>query len=194
MTKRFSTSKAKMNRLTRLLLFILTILTLTLAKILLFHRFGITSQFVYSSGSNGDQSAWVKTNTLFRPFFMKFSYSFVVNMNADYFPPPKAVSKPRHRQKSDLVGLRECPYRLPADTWCDNPVQWPEIEYPDNYNYLINTPSKFERATQVLIFLFGFSDLFLKRLIEELHIIITKIFDILYLSSVKLLVFGCFEG
>ena len=167
MTKGFPTSKAKMNRLTRLLLFRLTIPTLTLAKIL-FLRFGITSQFLYSSGSNGDQSAWVKTNTLFRPFFKKFSYSFVANMDADYFSSPKAVSKPRYRQKSDLVGLRDCPYRLPADTWCDNPVQWPEIEYRDNYNYFINTPGKFERAIQVLIFLFGFSDLFLKRLTEEL--------------------------
>ena len=36
-------------------------------------------------------------------------------MNGDYFSLLKAGS----------------PYRLPADIWSDNPVQWPEIKYPD---------------------------------------------------------------
>ena len=96
-------------------------------------------------------------------------------MNSDYFSSLKVDSKPRYRQKLDLVGLKDCPYRLPADIWCNNPVQGPEIEYPDIYGYLINTPGKFERATQFLVSLFEFLGfLFLKRLIEELQIIVAK--------------------
>ena len=95
-------------------------------------------------------------------------------MNADYFPSLKADSKPRYRQKLDLVGLKDCPYRLPADIWYDNPVHGSEIEYPGIYDYLINTRGKSERST-VLVFLLNFLDfLFLKRLIEELQIVITK--------------------
>ena len=72
-------------------------------------------------------------------------------MNPDYFSSLTADSKARYRQKLDLVELTDCPYCLPADIWCDNPVHWPEIEYPDIYNYLINTPGKSERASQFLI-------------------------------------------
>ena len=68
-------------------------------------------------------------------------------MNADYFPSLNADSNPRYRQKLDLVGLNDYPYCHPADIWCVNPVQWPETEYPDIYDYLINTPDMFERAT-----------------------------------------------
>ena len=96
-------------------------------------------------------------------------------MHGDYLSSLKADSKPRYRQKLDLVGLKDCPYCLPADIWCDNPVQWPEIDYPDIYDYLINTPGKSERATQFLVSLFDFIGfLFLKRLVEELQIVVTK--------------------
>ena len=96
-------------------------------------------------------------------------------MNADYFSSLRADSKARYRQKLDLVELTDCPDCLPADIWCDNPAQWPEIEYPDIYDYLINTPGKSERATQFLISYFDFLGfLFLKRLIEELQIIAAK--------------------
>ena len=54
-------------------------------------------------------------------------------------------------------------------------MQWPEIEYPDIYDYLINTAGKSKRATLFLVPLFDFlSFLFLKRLIEELQIIGSK--------------------
>ena len=35
--------------------------------------------------------------------------------------------------------FQECPYTLTADTWKDNPTLWPELEYPEVYDYLINT-------------------------------------------------------
>ena len=58
-------------------------------------------------------------------------------MNADYFSALEAVSKPRYRQKLDIVGLKDCPCRLPGDIWCD------KIEYPDIYDYLTNTPGSY---------------------------------------------------
>ena len=42
-------------------------------------------------------------------------------MNADYFSTLKADSKPKQRQKLDIGGLKDCPYRLQADICCDNP-------------------------------------------------------------------------
>ena len=86
-------------------------------------------------------------------------------MNGDYFSLLKAGSKPRYRQKLDLVGLRYCPYRLPADIWSDNPVQWPEIKYPDIYDYVINIHGKSERATVFGLFIWVFR-LFIS---EEAH-------------------------
>ena len=65
--------------------------------------------------ANGYQNAGVKTNTFFRPFFKKLSYSYDVNMNADQLSSLKGDSSPRYRQKLDLVGLKDCSYRLPLD-------------------------------------------------------------------------------
>ena len=49
------------------------------------------------------------------------------------------------------------------------------MKYPDIYDYLINTHGKSERETQFAVFLFDLLDFsFLKSLIEELQIIITK--------------------
>ena len=42
-------------------------------------------------------------------------------MNADYFSTQKADSKSKYRQKLDIVGLKDCPYRIQADICCDNP-------------------------------------------------------------------------
>ena len=40
--------------------------------------------------------------------------------------------------KLSLSGLEECPYRLAADLWEDDPTQWPSLEYGDLYNYLVD--------------------------------------------------------
>ena len=63
-------------------------------------------------------------------------------MNVDYYSSLKTEAKSRYKQKLEIVGLQECPYRLPADIWAENPTKWPEIEYPEIYKYLINTPGK----------------------------------------------------
>ena len=96
-------------------------------------------------------------------------------MNANYSFSLIADSKPRRRQKLNLVGLKDCPFCLPADIWGNNPVQCPKIEYLDTYGCLINTFGKSEKTTKFIVFLFDILDfLLLKRLIEELQTIITK--------------------
>ena len=74
-------------------------------------------------------------------------------MNAHYFSTLNADSKQRYRQASDLVALKDCPYCLQADLWCNNSVQSHEIKYPNIYDYLINIPGKSEKATQFLVLL-----------------------------------------
>ena len=62
------------------------------------------------------------------------SYDYHYNLGND--------AKVRYEQKLALVGLDQCPYKLPSDVWVEDPTKWPELEYPDLYNYLVNTPGK----------------------------------------------------
>ena len=61
-------------------------------------------------------------------------------MSADYVSqlPPEALS--RYRSKLELSGLKDCPYRLPANVWKNNPTEWPLVEFGNIYIYLIETP------------------------------------------------------
>ena len=45
----------------------------------------------------------------------------------------------------ETVKLKECPHRLPANMQKDNPVLCPELEYPEIYDYLINTPGVYTK-------------------------------------------------
>ena len=37
------------------------------------------------------------------------------------------------------------PYQLNAEAWIDDPSLWPEVEFPQIYIYLIDTPGEFTR-------------------------------------------------
>ena len=37
------------------------------------------------------------------------------------------------------------PYQLNAEAWIDDPSLWPEVEFPQIYMYLIDTPGEFTR-------------------------------------------------
>ena len=65
-------------------------------------------------------------------------------MSYDYFDSLSDEAWRRYLEKlrKELVELGQCPYQLPADVWVDNPKLWPNIEYPDIYEYLINTPGE----------------------------------------------------
>ena len=53
----------------------------------------------------------------------------------------------RYLEKLNQLGLDKCPYEIPADLWINEPTSWPPLEYPEIYEYLINTPGVFTRET-----------------------------------------------
>ena len=63
-------------------------------------------------------------------------------MSYDYLDSLDTEARNRYLHKLRAIGLKDCPYRLPADAWMNDPTQWPDIECPDIYDYLINTPGK----------------------------------------------------
>lgn len=65
-----------------------------------------------------------------------------VIMAFDYYEGLDNCSKLRYDQKLKLIGLNECPYKLPAGAWKNDPTKWPLIEYGDIHNYLVETPGK----------------------------------------------------
>ena len=64
-------------------------------------------------------------------------------MSFEYSDVLLSEDKGRYFEKLKLAGLDDCPYKLPADRWINDPKQWPAIEYGDVYNYLIKSPGKF---------------------------------------------------
>ena len=66
-------------------------------------------------------------------------------MSYEYFDTLREKARSRYLKKIQTVKLHECPYRLPADTWMAHPSKWPELENPEVYDYLINTPGVFTK-------------------------------------------------
>lgn len=52
-------------------------------------------------------------------------------------------AKERYSKKLQLCGLNCCPYLLPADAWVNDPTQWPDIEWPEIFDFLIESPGIF---------------------------------------------------
>lgn len=53
--------------------------------------------------------------------------------------------KQRYKEKLDGVGLDVSPYDIAADAWIDDPSRWPDLEWPEVHDYLINSPGVFTR-------------------------------------------------
>ena len=69
-----------------------------------------------------------------------FCFFCVLIMSFQYYDLLLGVAKTRYDRKLSLIGLKECPCRLPQGSWKDDPTIWPEMEYGDMYSYLIDTP------------------------------------------------------
>ena len=63
-------------------------------------------------------------------------------MSYQYFDELPGEAKERYLEKLNAVKLKECPYRLPAGCWSSDLATWPNLEYPDIYEYLVETPGK----------------------------------------------------
>ena len=66
-------------------------------------------------------------------------------MSYDYFNTLNDESRTRYSKKLENVKLKECPYLLPANTQKDTPTLWTELEYPEVYDYFINTPGVYTK-------------------------------------------------
>ena len=56
----------------------------------------------------------------------------------NYLPYYGAYSK----SKMFSLGLGQCPYKFPADSWTEDPTEWPPMSYHHLYHYLIKSPRK----------------------------------------------------
>ena len=54
-------------------------------------------------------------------------------------------AKARYYNKLQDVDLDCSPYQIPSDAWKNDSTKWPDIEFPDIYVYLIETPGVFTR-------------------------------------------------
>ena len=58
--------------------------------------------------------------------------------------------------------MEECPYTIAAEFWENNPTQWPDLEYPEVYQYLIETSGVFTREAMANPKSFDAYNLFIK--------------------------------
>ena len=56
-------------------------------------------------------------------------------------------AKARYYKQLKDVDLDCCPYQIASHSWKNNPTKWPDLEFPDTYVYLIETPGVFIRES-----------------------------------------------
>lgn len=69
-------------------------------------------------------------------------FDFLGTMAYTYMDGLPAEAHKRYVFKINLAGLSCCPYKLPGDSWQNQPKAWPTFEYADLYNFLIKSPRK----------------------------------------------------
>ena len=62
-----------------------------------------------------------------------------------YYQELSKEAKRRYNEKLDMLHLKADPYTFSREEWSSDISFWPEVEYPDIYNYLINTPSPYTK-------------------------------------------------
>lgn len=61
-------------------------------------------------------------------------------MPVDYFSTLCPPERKRYIEKLNIVGISQCPFSLPRRR--NDPTEWPEVNYFDINNYLIESPGK----------------------------------------------------
>ncbi|KAG1672978.1 AMMECR1-like protein [Nymphon striatum] len=67
------------------------------------------------------------------------SRGFCDKITYQYFGELPAGTKETYLEKLRVADLKECPYQLPEGCWSGNIATWPNAEYPDIYEYLVET-------------------------------------------------------
>ena len=73
-------------------------------------------------------------------------------MSDEYLDDLPNSAKERYHLKLTASGINQCPYKYPAGQWKNDPTEWPNIQWPDVFTYLIDTPGKIEIPINVFIF------------------------------------------
>jgi hypothetical protein len=60
----------------------------------------------------------------------------------EYLQQDDPVAFSRYNTKLSVLGLDVCPYNMPADLWINDPTKWPDVQWPDVYHYLTETPGE----------------------------------------------------
>ena len=60
---------------------------------------------------------------------------------SDFFKQLDARGKRRYDEKLEILGLCSDPYATTSEDWESDPDCWPNVEFPDILNYLIDSPS-----------------------------------------------------
>ena len=60
---------------------------------------------------------------------------------SDFFKQLDARGKRRYDEKLEILGLCSDPYATTSEDWESDPDYWPNVEFPDIFNYLIDSPS-----------------------------------------------------
>ncbi|XP_033118596.1 uncharacterized protein LOC117118188 [Anneissia japonica] len=66
-------------------------------------------------------------------------------MSYEYSDKLNLVARERYGAKLQAAGLESCPYKLEAGCWKNDPTKWPDVQYPDIYSYLVETPGVFTK-------------------------------------------------
>ena len=68
------------------------------------------------------------------------------NVESGYYQQLPESARKRYAEKLDMIGFSCDPYvKHSSHQWSKASTKWPEIEYPDVYNYLVNTPSPYTK-------------------------------------------------
>ena len=59
-------------------------------------------------------------------------------------------AKARYQGKLSAIGIDLCPFSINNGAWLNDPSEWPNIQYGDVYNYLIESPSEYTQYLLVM--------------------------------------------
>ena len=65
---------------------------------------------------------------------------------SEYYQQLTETARKRYDEKLDMIGVLCDPYAKKNQApWSTESTTWPEVEYPDVYNYLVSTPSPYTK-------------------------------------------------
>ena len=73
------------------------------------------------------------------------------NTYSTYYRELDDEAKVRYREKLAILGHVDDPYIIARQSAASDWQQWPEVEYPDIFNYLLTTPSLYTQVCKFVL-------------------------------------------